>query len=147
MPSSTSLGCLGCGKHPTTASTCGKVEEPPLVVRSRGRTDVSQVPVPAGLEGSIFSISDSQMRVILGSSIPGLFFRSPSLLSFLPNINLPFFVLSMTNLPGYFCRAGPVKQQSSQWSYFPSPELWSHPLPKKREKAGLLLSCSPCACP
>lgn len=117
-----------------------------LVVRSRRRADGSQVPVPTGLEGSVFSISDSQMRVAFGSWTPGLFLCS-SLPSFLLNINLLLFVLSMTNLPRYCCRAGPGKQQTSEWSCFPGAELRSHPLPEKHEKAGLLQTCNPYGCP
>lgn len=146
MPSCTSLRCLGCGKRPAPASTCGKRGELPLVVRSRRRADGSQVQVPTGLEGSVFSISDSQMRVAFGSWTPELFLRS-SLPSFLLNINLLLFVLSMTNLPRYCCGAGPGKQQTSEWSCFPGAELRSHPLPEKQEKAGLLQTCNPYGCP
>lgn len=85
MPSGTSLGCLGCGKRPSTARTGG--EGGRAAVRSEGRADVSQVQVPTGLERSVFSISSSHTKVICGSQTPGLFLHSPSLLSFLPNIN------------------------------------------------------------
>lgn len=144
MPSDTSLPGLGCGKHPTTARTCDKGGELMLVVGSRRRADEPQFLVPAALEGRALSISDSRMKVIFGRWRHGLFHSFLSLLSSLPNLNLLHFILSMTNLPRYFCRVGPGKQQVDDWRYFPDLELWSHPLVKKCEKIDLwrLATCT-----
>lgn len=78
MPSDTSLQGLGCGKHPTSASTCDKGGEMMLVVRSIRRADEPQFLVPAALGGRTLSISHSLMRVSFGSWTHG----SLSLLSF-----------------------------------------------------------------
>lgn len=96
--------------------------------------------VPAALEGRTLSLSDSLTRIIFGSWTHGLFHSS--LLSFLPNLNLLHFVLSMTNLPGSFNGVGPGKQQIGERRCLSGLELWSHPLAKRCEKTDLLVSCN-----